>query len=395
MGIQKTSTFKTIRRRIALLALTLGIAVTVSGCVDLDMSMRIDKDGGVQIIYTASIEKSFIGEEAYEDPEQSAVNFCGGMIQSSPGFRIVNTSHEGSKLGCTIAMDTSLAELAQDPEGGGFVRNGDELTITFPGGASQTTPEEREQYLASNANVVFSVEFPGEVISASGNPRIEGNRVSWESIEAQFEERTATGLMVPPVTGGLEVQSVPSDESSSDEDTNTGAAVGDKTWHENLTPYQIGSYAGYLVLGLLGILLITKLVKRSRTKPNTYIAPAVITPGSYTPPQGQWQGLGVLQQAAPQHQQPAPQQAQPGAYQQGGYGQPGPQQQPGPYPQPSGYPQLQSGYPQQPGGYQQPGQPAPYQQSAQPQPGQGYPQQPGGFPQTGQPQQPYQYPNQG
>lgn len=174
-----------------------GLALLLTGCLKLDIDLRVQPDDTVDGAVVFAVDKDLLDLTggSIEDLTQGEQPFPSDF----EGVKI-EPYEEGDWVGQRYRFDgaplTAFADTA-DPDSLKIVRAGDTfrvsgaLDLSAPAGATGPDPSA----FFSSAEIRVAVTFPGEVISANGE--IDGNTVTWEPRFGERLEMEATGSAIP------------------------------------------------------------------------------------------------------------------------------------------------------------------------------------------------------
>lgn len=162
-----------VKRLIALLSIPL--LVLLSGCVRLHADYEVISEDEIKI----SLNTGFLNSAAEESEfgDMGGTDLCADAMTDAPnGVTAEPYEEEGDDgyTGCTVSGTVPLSELT-DEEAGGFSFKDNVWTFTMVSGDTEMAGTDAD--MLSDFRV--SVKFPGEVISYSGSPTVEGTTVTW------------------------------------------------------------------------------------------------------------------------------------------------------------------------------------------------------------------------
>ncbi|GIU99928.1 MAG: hypothetical protein KatS3mg014_1544 [Actinomycetota bacterium] len=183
-------------RRLARLAMLAGLALLLTGCLKLDIDLRIQPDDTVDgaVVFAVAKDLVELGGGSFED-----------IVQETPfpsdveGVR-VEEYDDGDFVGQRYVFDGVALEMfaaSPDPDSLRIVREGDTFRVSgaldLAGPTGVTGPDPAA--LFSSAEIRVAITFPGEVISSNG--KVEGTTVVWEPKFGERLEIQATGSAIP------------------------------------------------------------------------------------------------------------------------------------------------------------------------------------------------------
>lgn len=183
--------------RLGRLAALAALPLLLTGCLKLDIDLRVQPDDTVDGAVIFAVDKDLLDltggsiEDLTQGEQPFPLDFEG--VKTEP-------YEEGDWVGQRYRFDgapLSAFTDASDPDSLKIVRAGDTfrvsgaLDLSVPTGATGPDPSA----FFSSAEIRVAVTFPGEVISANGE--IDGNTVTWEPRFGQRLEMEATGSAIP------------------------------------------------------------------------------------------------------------------------------------------------------------------------------------------------------
>jgi len=205
-----------MNRRGALHALAaVAVAVSLAGCLKLDMSLDIAEDETVDghIIMAVSEE---LARLSGQDPQELAEEFRNDVMSDAPeGVTQEPYQAEGFQGTRMVMDDVPLDEFDfSDDETLSIVHEGDEyvvngvLDLTGATELGELSGEEQElvEGLAETMDVQVAVTFPGEVIEHNGE--LDGRTVTWapafgESLDIEARAEDSGGSSFPWLIVGV------------------------------------------------------------------------------------------------------------------------------------------------------------------------------------------------
>lgn len=185
-------------RRVARLAALAVLALLLTGCLKLDMDLRIRPDDTVDggVIFAVDKDLLELTGGSFEDIVGDQTPFPSDV----QGVR-AEDYEDGKYIGQRYIFEgVPLSEFTDptDPESLRIVHEGDTFTVSgvldLSSGATGATGATAAQQFLSSAEIRVAITFPGEVISSNG--RVEGNTVIWEPEFGDRLEMQATGSAI-------------------------------------------------------------------------------------------------------------------------------------------------------------------------------------------------------
>ena len=161
-----------VKRILAVLSISL--LVLLSGCIRLHADYEIISDNEVEVSLDTGVLNS--AAEGGELDAMSGKEICADAMEDAPtGVTAEDYAEEGDDgyTGCRLTGTVPLSEL-NDEESGSFTLEDNVWTFFMPGDAGM---ESTDSELLSDFRV--SVKFPGEVLTFTGSPTVEGTTVTW------------------------------------------------------------------------------------------------------------------------------------------------------------------------------------------------------------------------
>jgi hypothetical protein len=184
--------------RLARLAAPAALALLLTGCLKLDIDLKIQPDDTVDGGVVFAVDKDLL-----ELTGGSFEDITGGEMPLPNDVEGVRAEEydDGKYVGQRYVFEgVALSEFTDptDPESLRIVREGDRFTVSgvldLSSGATGATGATAGQQFLSSAEIRVAITFPGEVISSNG--RVEGNTVIWEPKFGDRLEIEATGSAV-------------------------------------------------------------------------------------------------------------------------------------------------------------------------------------------------------
>ncbi len=198
------------RLRIALLAAA--TLVLLTGCIKLDMDLKVTQDGMVSGSYIVALDRSVLqltGQDADQFYEQTA----SGIDRSNlpPGATVdVAKYDEGNFVGAKVTFSGLPVDDLNDATPSGsdsstfsLTHDGDlyhfKATLDTTQGGDQSPISVPEQ-LTNSAEIRIKITFPGEVTETNGSK--DGTSVTWEPKLGEAADLTATAKDSGGASGG-------------------------------------------------------------------------------------------------------------------------------------------------------------------------------------------------
>ncbi|CAM3209207.1 LppM family (lipo)protein [Stackebrandtia soli] len=249
-------------RRIAALVLFPVLALVLTGCLRMGVTVEISADDTVTGSYTVTYP-----EEAMEDGDPTE-GFSEGSEDGSITLERYEEDVDGTPyLGVRYLFDDAsfedFAELinrnVDEDDAVALTRDGDDINfkVTIPEGLgddSGSSPESEE--LLANGHIGISLVFPGEIVETNGTLGDDPRSVSWDMPLAEATDAYAIASAVP--TGDAS-DPAPDPTGTATEDTTDAASPTD------VAP--ASSNSGTLVWIIIGATLVAAAVVFLLLKP--------------------------------------------------------------------------------------------------------------------------------
>lgn len=171
-------------RRAAALALVATAALTLTGCIKMDMALDVQSDDTVDGTIVFAVDKSFI--TAFGQDPQEFVKDMATQAPVSPeagqGSVTATPYDKDGKIGTSWTFkDVPIAKLGSDDGSLKLVREGDLFrftgTMSAKDQAAATGDASFDPSLLQGFDVKVAVTFPGDVVSSNGT--VTGRTVTW------------------------------------------------------------------------------------------------------------------------------------------------------------------------------------------------------------------------
>jgi hypothetical protein len=201
-----------------LLAGRLGVAllaaatlVLLTGCIKLDMDLKVSQDGMVSGNYVVALDRSVL-QLTGQDPDQFYEQTAAGIDRSDlpPGASLdVEKYDQGDFVGAKVTfsglpVDDLSDATPSDSDSSTFslTHDGDlyHFKATLDTSQGDQSPISVPEQLTTNAEIRIKITFPGEVTETNGSK--DGTSVSWEPKLGEASELTATAKDSGGSTGG-------------------------------------------------------------------------------------------------------------------------------------------------------------------------------------------------
>lgn len=197
------------RRILGATALAAAAAVSLAGCVKMDMQLELQSDDtvdGSMIVAVSSEMAALMGQ----DPTTIAEELGGDTIDMSEGADVRQEAYDdGEYVGTKITFEgESLTGISGSDDGSlSIVREGDEFVVSgvMDLSAGEAGMEGGDMFgdLSSSFDVRISITFPGRVSDHNGS--LDGNTVTWTPSYGQITEISARGSAIEGGGSGLPI----------------------------------------------------------------------------------------------------------------------------------------------------------------------------------------------
>lgn len=291
--------------------------LTLSAC-ESDTTLRILEDGGAEITIDM-VDTMGLLAMSYETCDDVAADFASGADFTNDEMTVTDIS-EGDVLGCRIAVsspDSTVDGEVLTETDSTFIFNVSEEYLGLT--------EEDVQMFQMFAGSTLSVEMPGEIVEASGDATIDGNRATFPL------ESLPNGILVEgnkTAAGSAAAEDGTTTDGSADDTTTDGSAdaapIADDAAEEpadNAGGLPVAAWIGIIVaiLAAIGAIIFFATRKKNDDGVAQYGSSPYGQPGYGQPGYSQpTQQFGQPNQGQSPYRQP----------QGGGFAQPGQQGQP-------------------------------------------------------------------
>jgi hypothetical protein len=184
--------------RLARLAALAALALLLTGCLKLDMDLRIRSDDTVDggVVFAVDKDLLELTGGSFEDLTGAGTPFPSD-VEGVRAEGYEDDEYVGQRY---VFEGVALSEFSDpaNPDGLRIVREGDTFVVSgvldLSSGATGATGATAAQQFLSSAEIRVAVTFPGEVIASNG--RVEGNTVIWEPKFGDRLDIEATGSAV-------------------------------------------------------------------------------------------------------------------------------------------------------------------------------------------------------
>ena len=194
------------RRRLGVLVVTALAALATTGCLRFNADLELSENNTVSGTFVVAVKEGTAGEYGMSDRE-----FAEAMWEESPragtlGNTSVSDYSADGYRGIIVRFgDVPLETFAPTLETWGITREGDVYVVSGPSEAASPSTDDAGDSAGgafsgdidelTDAQVMLSVTFPGEIEQANGD--IDGRTVTWD-LQHGPAELAARGSAIPP-----------------------------------------------------------------------------------------------------------------------------------------------------------------------------------------------------
>lgn len=174
-----------VKRVAGVLAVLIAVMVALTGCVKLNMSVRVNSEKSVDYEVVYAIQKSVLGDKSFDEFMES--NGTGGQEMDIPeGATVVDYADEkykGKKITAANLDPAKLAESSSSENPLDLKKEGDFYIVSMGGvtGTDSSDPASAgmARSMFDEASVRFT--FPGKVVEAKG-ATVDGNTATFDML---------------------------------------------------------------------------------------------------------------------------------------------------------------------------------------------------------------------
>ncbi|MFJ4169146.1 LppM family (lipo)protein [Paenarthrobacter sp. NPDC089714] len=174
-----------VKRAAGVLAVLVAVMLALTGCVKLNMSVKVNSEKSVDYEVVYAIQKSVLGEKSFDEFMKS--NGTGSQEMDIPeGSTVVDYEDEkykGKKITATNLDPAKLAESSSSENPFELKKEGDFYVLSMGGvtGTDSSDPSSAgmARSMFDEASVRFT--FPGKVVEAKG-ATVDGNTATFDML---------------------------------------------------------------------------------------------------------------------------------------------------------------------------------------------------------------------
>ncbi|MCP1413358.1 hypothetical protein [Paenarthrobacter sp. A20] len=173
------------KRALGVVGVLLAVMVALTGCVKLNMSVKVNNEKSVDYEVVYAIQKSVLGEKSFDEFMES--NGSGSQQMDIPdGATVVDYEDEkykGKRITAANLDPSKLAESSSSENPFELKKEGDFYVLSMGGvtGADSSDPQASSmaKSMFDEASVKFT--FPGKVVEAKG-ATVDGNTATFDML---------------------------------------------------------------------------------------------------------------------------------------------------------------------------------------------------------------------
>ncbi|ASN19697.1 LppM family (lipo)protein [Arthrobacter sp. YN] len=175
------------KRAMGVVGVLIAVMVALTGCVKLNMSVKVNNEKSVDYEVVYAIQKSVLGDKTFDEFMES--NGSGGEMDIPEGSTVVDYEDEkykGKRITAANLDPAKLAESSSSENPFQLKKEGDFYVLTMGGvtGADSGNPSASSmaKSMFDEASVKFT--FPGKVVEAQG-AIVEGNTATFDMLSVK------------------------------------------------------------------------------------------------------------------------------------------------------------------------------------------------------------------
>ncbi|MFJ6456714.1 LppM family (lipo)protein [Paenarthrobacter sp. NPDC091669] len=175
------------KRALGVVGVLIAVMVALTGCVKLNMSVKVNNEKSVDYEVVYAIQKSVLGDKTFDEFMES--NGSGGEMDIPEGSTVVDYEDEkykGKRITAANLDPAKLAESSSSENPFQLKKEGDFYVLTMGGvtGAGNGDPSASSmaKSMFDEASVKFT--FPGKVVEAQG-ATVEGNTATFDMLSVE------------------------------------------------------------------------------------------------------------------------------------------------------------------------------------------------------------------
>ncbi|MGO4146965.1 hypothetical protein AB4Y77_17935 [Paenarthrobacter sp. YAF11_1] len=175
------------KRAMGVIGVLIAVMVALTGCVKLNMSVKVNNEKSVDYEVVYAIQKAVLGDKTFDEFMDS--NGSGGEMDIPEGSTVVDYEDEkykGKRITAANLDPAKLAESSSSENPFQLKKEGDFYVLTMGGvtGADNGDPSASNmaKSMFDEASVKFT--FPGKVVEAQG-ATVEGNTATFDMLSVK------------------------------------------------------------------------------------------------------------------------------------------------------------------------------------------------------------------
>lgn len=198
----------TRRRILTTTCIAAALALTLGGCMKMDMQIELQSDDTIDGTLTFAVAES-LAELSGQSPEDLVEEMQEGILSSDNALGDVRSepyTEEGFIGTKTFFEGAALDAIGSDAADDGLtiVRDGDDFVVT--GEMDLSDADASQAALMTGMDLRIAVTFPGPV--AEHNGELSANTVTWVPVPGERLEISARGSAEPAGAGGLPILAI-------------------------------------------------------------------------------------------------------------------------------------------------------------------------------------------
>lgn len=176
-----------IKRAVGVVGVLLAVMVALTGCVKLNMSVKVNNEKSVDYEVVYAIQKSVLGDKSFEEFMESNGSGSGSQEMDIPeGATVVDYEDEkykGKRITAANLDPAKLAESSSSENPFELKKEGDFYVLSMGGVTGMDSSDPQASSMAKSmfdeATVKFT--FPGKVVEATG-ATVDGNTATFDML---------------------------------------------------------------------------------------------------------------------------------------------------------------------------------------------------------------------
>ncbi|MEV7663964.1 hypothetical protein [Paenarthrobacter sp. NPDC089316] len=176
-----------IKRAVGVIGVLIAVMVALTGCVKLNMSVKVNNEKSVDYEVVYAIQKSVLGDKSFDEFMKSNGSGTGSQEMNIPeGATVVDYEDEkykGKRITAVNIDPAKLAESSSSENPFDLKRDGDFYVMSMGSvtGADASDPQASSmaKSMFDEASVKFT--FPGKIVEANG-ATVDGNTATFDML---------------------------------------------------------------------------------------------------------------------------------------------------------------------------------------------------------------------